>query len=116
MNRTTKTAITRREFATRAALAGAAATLGAAPALSQTATPVQAGTNSAPAVAAQNESELRVRTILSLYGDRFSESQKTDLLKISSGAQKSLDLKPLMEREKKTAAPAGDMNTHPTKP
>jgi hypothetical protein len=73
-----------------------------------------------------------VRTILSLYGDRFSESQKTDLLKISSGAQKSLDrlraykiensdepalhLKPLMEREKKTAAPAGDMNTHPTKP
>jgi hypothetical protein len=121
-----KTAITRREFARRAAFAGAAATLAGSPAMSQSvAVPTPAASTQASgaatgASAAQSESELRVRTILALYPDRFSDVQKADLLKISASTQKALDrlrahkvensdepalhLKPLMEREKKAAA------------
>ena len=111
------TAITRREFARRAALAGAAATLPASTARAQ------ASSAATEASAAQSEAELRVRTILALYPDRFSDVQKADLLKISKSTQKSLDrlraysvgnsdepalhLKPLMEREKKGAAALG---------
>jgi len=129
MTEPTKTAITRREFATRAALAGAAATLGATPSPAQTATPAQTAPAAVPADVPQTESSLRVQTILAIYGNRFSESQKTNLLKISSTTQKSLDhlrtykvensdepalhLKPLMEREKKPSTAHDGVQTVP---
>ena len=138
MDENRRMAITRREFATRAALAGAAATLGASPPLAQAGTPVtlppveQTPGAATGATAAQNEAELRVQTIVALYPGRFSESQKKDLLKMSSSTQKSLDhlrafkiensdepalhLKPLMEREKKPAtAPGGATADQPAR-
>jgi hypothetical protein len=112
MSEPKKPAITRREFATAALLTTAAATLSAIPSPAQTPTPAQ---TLSPQSA--QESDLRVSTILSLYPDRFSAGQKTDLHKISASTQQALDhlrayqvqnsdepalhLKPLIEREKK---------------
>jgi hypothetical protein len=116
-------AITRREFAKRAALAGAAATLTPCQVLPQTPAPA-----SPPSVspelppASKSESDLRVQTILALHASRFSEPQIADLRKISASTQSSLDrlraykvenanesalfLKPLIEREKKPVVSA----------
>jgi nitrous oxide reductase len=130
MNETAKSAITRREFATRAALAGAAATLGASPALAQTPASSPVTANVASTSATPSEPELRIQTILGLYGSRFSETQIADLRKMSSNTQKSLDrlrafkvensddpalyLKPLVEREKKaSAAPVAPATSRP---
>jgi hypothetical protein len=119
----TNSPITRRQFAKRAALAGAAATLTPCHVLPQTPVPA-----SPPSIspelppASKSESDLRVQTILALYASRFSESQIADLRKISASTQSSLDrlraykvenanepalfLKPLIEREKKPAVTA----------
>jgi hypothetical protein len=113
-----KRGISRREFATGAALAGAAATLGAAPVLARRRGQLTTGMEEA----APREAELRVQTILALYPGRFTEEQQNELRKASVGTQKSLErlrayhitnaddpalyLKPLIEREKKPAAPS----------
>ena len=70
--------------------------------------------------ASQTEAGLRYKTILGLYGTRFSEEQKIELQRISAVTQQGLDrvraytvangdspalyLKPLMERDKRFAA------------
>jgi hypothetical protein len=123
-------AISRREFARRAAMVSAGASLSgtgllgaelpaAAPELQQPPTPPKLSTEG------QNEADSRLQAILNEYGSRFSETQKADLRRLCTEAQPVLDrlrayatengddpalyLKPLMEREKKpspmTAAP-----------
>lgn len=122
MDDKSSSAITRREFARRAALASAvtmvpagalaAPTLAAAPSITQT--------PSTPSLSAeaQAESEARYQAILAVYASRFSDTQKADLRRLSYAAQEPLDrlraytiengdspalyLKPLIEREKKT--------------
>jgi hypothetical protein len=132
MSQSGKTAITRREFARRAALAGAAATLGPAPAPGRDTTPAQDAVSDAKTGPPPLEASLRVQTIVAISVRRFSDDQKADLLKMSSVAQKSLDrlrayqvqngddpalyLNPLMEREKKAGtAPAGASSATPAK-
>jgi len=114
-------AISRREFARRAAMVSAvslapanllgADVLPAAPRPQQPPNP----TNLSPE--SQAEVESRVQAILGEYGGRFSDPQKTDLRRLCKEAQPVLDrlrayptengdgpalyLKPLMEREKK---------------
>ncbi len=127
--------ISRREFARRAAIASAVASwapvqaVAAAPSLppAQAAQPSQAQqTPQVPALPklapeGQAEVEARVQAILSQYGERFSDEQKTDIRRLCTAVQPSLDrlrayavangdgpalyLKPLVEREKKPAAP-----------
>lgn len=122
----TDTALSRREFARRAALGTAAAVSGGWPVPSgetglnpsEGQQPPQAA-NLSPQSAA--EAEARYQAILQQYGDRFSEAQKADLKHVCLGIQQNLDkvrayslsnadqpalyLKPLVEREKKTGAP-----------
>jgi hypothetical protein len=114
-------AITRRKFAIGALLTTAAATLAAGTSTPPTAPSLQSATSPpAPSEASQSESALRLQTILTLYGARFSEDQKAGLKKICNSTQSSLDrlraykvensddpalhLKPLMEHEKKSPA------------
>ena len=101
--------LTRREFTCRAAVLSAGATFAAVPSMSRTL--------ASQADVVSSENDLRMRTILGLYGDRFSDAQKTDLRKVSASTQGALErirafklensdesclyLKPLMEREKK---------------
>jgi hypothetical protein len=116
--------ITRREFARRAAIVSAA-TMVPAGAL---ATPSPGApypippTPDLPSLSAegQAEAEARYQAILAVYGTRFSETQKTDLRRLSFAAQEPLDrlraysiensdgpalyLKPLVERERKTGS------------
>ena len=136
--------ITRREFALRAALASAVAAVAPAAAVSTSAAPSAERGNVAAAYlhgrfsdpsskvalsAEQQPSDLpklspeshaeveaRVQTILSQYGGRFHDAQKTDLRRLCHLAQPPLDrlrayalengdgpalyLKPLVEREK----------------
>ena len=111
-------AISRREFARRAAMVSAA-TLAPAnllgsdvlPAMPQQPTPAILSPES------QAEVESRIQAILGGYGGRFSDAQKTDLRRLCKEAQPVLDrlraypvengdgpalyLRPLMEREKK---------------
>jgi hypothetical protein len=118
------TAITRREFARRAAIASAVATLSPVRAVdagsSLPAAPAQqpAGT---PKLSPESQAEVdaRVQAIFSQYGSRFSEDQKADIRRLCAVAQPPLDrlrayavengdnpalyLKPLVEREKNPA-------------
>ena len=109
----TRVAISRREFARRAALASAvvsivpaAVTAAAAPATSlggQSATqdtaplaPAAAPQNPVPgapklSVEGQSEADARFQTILVMYGARFSDEQKNDLHRLCSVVQPSLD-------------------------
>gem|GEM_PF-561131 len=122
----TDTALSRREFARRAALGTAAAVSGGwrvasgetRPDPTAAQQPTQAP-NLSPQSAA--EAEARCQAILSQYGDRFSEAQKADIKHVCLGIQQNLDkvrayslsngdqpalyLKPLVEREKKSGAP-----------
>jgi hypothetical protein len=120
-------ALTRREFATVALLTGAAATLAAT---TSTAAPLQSAATPPPlSSVSQSESTLRLQTVLSLNGSRFSEDQTADLKKICNSTQTSLDhlrsyktensddpalhLKPLIEHEKKTAPDNNPQPSHP---
>jgi len=114
-------AISRREFARRAAMVSAASlapvnllSADALPAVPQTQQPHNPA-NLSPE--SQAEVESRIQAILSEYGGRFSDAQKTDLRRLCKEAQPVLDrlraypaengdgpalyLRPLMEREKK---------------
>ena len=114
-------AISRREFARRAAMVSAASlapvnllSADALPAVPQTQQPPNPA-NLSPE--SQAEVESRIQAILSEYGGRFSDAQKTDLRRLCKEAQPVLDrlraypaengdgpalyLRPLMEREKK---------------
>ena len=115
-------AISRREFARRAAFASAAASLApssllppesvAAPWLTQQPA-------NAPKLSPESQAEVesRIQSIFAQYGKRLSDAQKADIRRLATEAQPPLDplrafatnngdgpglyLKPLMEREKK---------------
>lgn len=121
MNAKSNSAISRREFARRAAIVSAATVIppGALPLQSSTAESAQPQTSSTPSLSTESQAEVesRYQAILAAYGSRFSDSQKTDLRRLCSAAQPSLDrlrayplengdgpalyLKPLVERDKK---------------
>jgi len=122
----TDAALSRREFARRAALGTAVAVSGGWQVASgETELNPTAGqqarqaANLSPQSAA--EAEARYQTILQQYGDRFSGAQKADIkhvclsiqenldkvraYSLSNGDQPALYLRPLVEREKKSGAP-----------
>ena len=130
----TEKALSRREFARKAALGSAAALLplpDVLPSSVATSTPDFTGQDAAGgaklSAQSQAEAESRHQAILAQYPDRFSEAQKADLKRLSVLLQPSLDhlrayeiknsdlpglyLKPLVDREKKpavvTSAPKG---------
>jgi hypothetical protein len=129
--------ISRREFATRAAL-GAVAVAGPFPpaAIDTFSAPAsQQPPANAPKLSARSEAEAegRYQAILRRYGDRFSDAQKADLRRLCFVLQPQLDglrawpvvnsdapalyLKPLVEREKKgNAAPNLKSAPQPAKP
>ena len=135
-----KDALTRREFATRAALGavGVASDPAAAwsafrrdgwPAGGPRQTPEEARKLSPQGLA---EVENRYQAILAQYPDRFSDAQKADLRHVCLVTQQSLDrlrayavsnadqpalyLKPLVEREKKSNAPPNLKSAAPASP
>jgi hypothetical protein len=115
-------AISRREFARRAAFVSAAATLTPSNLLSaeSVAPPAQQPAN-APKLSPEGQAEVdsRIQSIFAQYGSRLSDAQKADIRRLATEAQPSLDrlrafatengdgpalyLKPLMEREKKVS-------------
>ena len=123
MGNKSDSAISRREFARRAALVSAAASLAPSNLLSSeslaTPLPAQQPVN-APKLSpeSQVEVESRIQSIFAQYGNRLSDAQKADIRRLATEAQPSLDrlrafatdngdgpalyLKPLMEREKKS--------------
>jgi hypothetical protein len=126
MDEKTRTSISRREFARRAALASAVASFAPASAVNSAvpATPQTLPPANTPRLSpeGQTEADARLQTILAQYGTRFSEDQKADLKRLCLLAQPPLDrlraynlenadgpalyLKPLVEREKKPKPPA----------
>jgi len=115
-------AISRREFARRAALVSAAASLSPAnllaaePAVApEPALQTPSGAKLSPE--SQTEMESRLQAVFAKYGSRLKDAQKADLRRLAADGQASLDrlrayaidnsdgpalyLKPLMEREKK---------------
>lgn len=122
-------AISRREFARRAAFVSAAASLSPAELLTRESAasvsqPLQATTPSGPKLSpeSQEEMESRLQAVFALHGSRLNDAQKSDLRRIAADGQAALDrlrayptdngdgpalyLKPLMERERKPAMPA----------
>lgn len=118
--------ISRREFARRAAMASAAASLAPVEILgaeSRVESPEPQQPPELPKLTPEGQAEVeaRIHAILSQYGSRFSETQKADIRRLCALAQPPLDrlrgyaiqngdepalyLKPLVEREKKSAAP-----------
>jgi hypothetical protein len=120
--------ISRREFARRAALVSAAATLSPAELLAgrpntppATVAPPSPQTPGAPKLSTESQAEVesRMQALLAQYGSRLSDAQKADLRRMAADGQAALDrlrnfpatnedapalyLKPLIEREKKTA-------------
>jgi hypothetical protein len=134
-----KSAISRREFALRAALASAAVSIApmdalalatAAPISSETLASAQEPSSTAELLAAsQAEADARLQSILGQFGSRFSDEQKADLKRLCGVTQNQLDrlraftlengdgpalyLKPLLEREKKAVMPRSE-STSPT--
>jgi hypothetical protein len=124
MNNRERSAISRREFARRAAMVSAAASLAPANLLHAeppvSLTPAQQAPN-APKFSPESQAEVdsRIQTIMAQYGNRLSDAQKADIRRLAAEAQPPLDrlrayptengdgpalyLKPLMEREKKPA-------------
>jgi hypothetical protein len=106
-----RVAISRREFARRAALASAVASIAPAAAITAAATPATspaliaqdppaaaaiAGQNPLPgapklSAESQSEADARFQAILVLYGSRFSAEQKNDLHRLCAVVQPSLD-------------------------
>jgi hypothetical protein len=127
MGNTNDSAISRREFARRAAYVSAAASLAPANLLHAELTalpaPVPQSPN-APKLSPESQAEVdsRIQGILAQYGSRLSDGQKADIRRLATEAQPALDrlrafatengdgpglyLKPLIEREKKPAAKA----------
>ncbi len=122
MNGKENLAISRREFARRAAIASAASLVPAsALTLRSEAEPLPQQPAKLPQLSQESQAEVEARfqTILNLYGSRFSDAQKVDLRRLCILAQPPLDrlraygvqngdgpglyLKPLIEREKKPA-------------
>src|SRR5579859_854301 len=125
--KTSDTALSRREFARRAALGTAAVATGSTPLWGAAApppanvSPQTAGASPKLSPQSAAEAEARCQVILSQYGDRFSDAQKADIKHVCLGIQQNLDkvrayslsngdqpalyLKPLVEREKKSGAP-----------
>jgi hypothetical protein len=118
----TNSAISRREFARRAAFASAAASLAPSELLSSESIPVPQPAQqpaNAPKLSPESQAEVesRIQAILAQYGKRLSEAQKTDIRRLATEAQPPLDrlrafstdngdgpglyLKPLIERERK---------------
>lgn len=118
----TKSELSRREFARRAAIISAA-TLVSTPEIpaaesdsAPSAAAAQAQTEPNLTLPSQSEADLRTNAVLSQYGSRLSDSQKAELAKLSTAAQRQLDrirafptangddpalyLKPLVEHEK----------------
>jgi hypothetical protein len=117
-------AISRREFARRAAFVSAAATLTPSNLLGAESSAVplleQQPANS-PKLSPESQAEVdsRVQSIFAQYGSRLSDAQKADIRRLATETQPSLNrlrafatengdgpalyLKPLMEREKKTS-------------
>jgi hypothetical protein len=119
-----ESAISRREFARRAAFVSAAASLAPANLLREepSASPPQAQqAPNLPKLSPQSQAEAnsRIQTILAQYGGRLTDAQKADIHRLAAEAQPPLDrlrayatengdgpalyLKPLIEREKKPA-------------
>jgi len=118
-------AISRREFARRAAMVSAAASLSPAELLTESPTasaqPLQAASPSGPKLSPESQAEMesRLQAVFAQYGSRLSDAQKSDLRRIAAEGQAALDrlrafptdngdgpalyLKPLMEREKRPA-------------
>ena|ERR1700674_1032975 len=117
-------AISRREFARRAAIVSAAASLAPANLLRAeplASTPQDQQAPNLPKLSPQSQAEadLRIQAILAQYGSRLSDAQKADIRRLAAEAQPPLDrlrayatengdgpalyLKPLIEREKKPA-------------
>lgn len=122
MEKKSDSAISRREFARRAALASAVASLAPSNLLGSepiaASLPAQQPAN-APKLSpeGQVEVESRIQSIFAQYGNRLSDAQKADIRRLANEAQPPLDrlrafatdngdgpglyLKPLIEREKK---------------
>jgi len=115
-------AISRREFARRAAFASAAASLAPSELLSSESIPLAQPaqqTANAPKLSPESQAEVesRIQAIFAQYGKRLSDAQKTDIRRLATEAQPPLDrlrafatgngdgpglyLKPLIERERK---------------
>lgn len=131
-------AISRREFARRAAFVSAAASLSpelltresGAVAAQPLQTPAPAGPKLSPE--SQAEMESRLQAVFTQYGSRLSDAQKSDLRRIAADGQAALDrlrayptnngdgpalyLKPLMERETKHVIPTTATADAPKKP
>jgi len=127
MNGKKHSAISRREFARRAAMVSAAASLAPANLLDATLPDSLPQAQQAPnspklAPVSQAEVDSRIQTIFGQYGSRLSDAQKADIRRLATEAQPPLDrlrayptengdgpalyLKPLMEREKKPTVPS----------
>lgn len=128
MGNKTDSAISRREFARRAAFVSAAASLAPANLLTSDSiagplTAQQPANTPKLSPESQAEVESRIQAIIAQYGKRLSDAQKADIRRLAGEAQPPLErlrtfptdngdgpglyLKPLIEREKKpTPMPA----------
>jgi len=89
-------AISRREFARRAALVSAAASLSPADLLTREpatapAPPSQAPSGPKLSLESQAELESRLQAVFSQYGSRLSDAQKADLRRLAADGQAALD-------------------------
>jgi hypothetical protein len=122
MGNKSDSAISRREFARRAAFVSAAASLAPSNLLNTESPaaplPAQRPAN-APKLSPEGRAEVeaRIQSIFALYGSRLTDAQKAEIRRLATEAQPPLDrlrafatdngdgpglyLKPLMEREKK---------------
>ena len=125
-------AISRREFAKRAAMVSAAASLAPADLVSAEEpkalpSPPQAPAHSNLSPESQAEVDSRIQSIFAQYGSRLSDPQKADIRRLCTEGQAPLEhlrayatdngdgpalyLRPLIEREKKPAMPAAKTST-----
>src|SRR5215510_12026770 len=91
-------AISRREFARRAAFVSAAASLSPAELLtrepaSAAPRPLQTPSPSGPKLSPESQAEMesRVQAVFAQYGSRLTDAQKTDLRRLATEAQAALD-------------------------
>lgn len=136
MGNKNESAISRREFARRAAMVSAAASLAPANLLGSqppSPPPLPQQSPGGPKLSPESQMEVdsRIQSILAQYGNRLSEAQKSDIRRLAAEAQPPLDrlrayavengdgpalyLKPLIEREKKPAQ-ASPISKTPTAP